>query len=708
MMRVIAVSTIALTLLIGRPAESQGFTIEQALSAPFASDLVASSQLGRFAWIENQQGRRNLWIAQPNASGKYEAKRLTSYDQDDGQEMYQIAWTPDAQHLVYVRGGDSEYPDRSDPNPALLPGGVDRSVWLISASGGEPRKLSEGFNPVISPTGKQVAFLSHGQIWTAPLDSDVNPDSAKAKPLLHTRGDISELVWAPDAHAIAFVSERNDHSFVGVFDLRAKTLLYLDPSTEDDAEPVWSPDSRELAFIRVPGSSQSTPGDHRTASPWSIRIADATTGNGHPVWKASEGRGSAFREIHGTQLLWTADNYLVFPWEADGWSHLYSVPTVGGKALLLTPGEFEVEDVSLTGDGKSVLYASNQQDIDRRHIWTLVVAGGKLKPLTNGTGIEVAPIAEGKLIALLHSDEHTPLRPALLQSDGKLHDLAPEIIPADYPGAKFIKPEQVLFPAADGLQLHGQLFLPPAAKDGKRHPALVFFHGGSRRQMLLGFHTMQYYSNAYAMNQYLASLGYIVLSVNYRSGIGYGLDFREALHYGRDGASEYNDIVGAGNYLRNRADIDPARIGVWGGSYGGFLTALALARNSDIFAAGVDMHGVHQWQRPASWHPSHDPDADARTFKTAWESSPMAYVSTWRSPVLLIQGDDDRNVPFSQTVSLARALRTQGVEFEELVFPDEIHGFLLHGHWLAAYKAEAEFFQQHLMTPKTTKPEKKE
>ncbi|MCU1319543.1 MAG: WD40-like beta Propeller containing protein, partial [Edaphobacter sp.] len=154
-----------------------------------------------------------------------------------------------------------------------------------------------------------------------------------------------------------------------------------------------------------------------------------------------------------------------------------------------------------------------------------------------------------------------------------------------------------------------------------------------------------------------------------------------------------------------RADIDPARIGVWGGSYGGFLTALALARNSDIFAAGVDMHGVHQWQRPASWHPSHDPDADAQTLKTAWKSSPMAYLSTWRSPVLLIQGDDDRNVPFSQTVSLARELRKQGVEFEELVFPDEIHGFLLHRHWIAAYKAEADFFQQHLMTPRSANKE---
>ena len=696
MIRVIALCAAAFASVMGMPAQSQKFTLQQALSAPFASDLVASPRLGRFAWIENQQGRRNLWMAQSDGSGKYVSKQLTSFEQDDGQEMYQIAWTPDAGHLIYVRGGDSEFPGKPDPNPALAPDGVSQNIWLIAATGGEPRKLGEGYDPVVSPAGDQVAFLSHGQIWA----TDLGPDAAKAKPLLHVRGDISELTWAPDSHAIAFVSERTDHSFIGVYDLHAKSLLYLDPGTEDDAEPAWSPDSRHIAFIRVPGSPPSTSSAHRTASPWSIRVADAATGKGQSVWKAAEGRGSAFREIHGTQLFWTADNYLVFPWEADGWSHLYSLPASGGKALSLTPGDFEVEDVSLTPDHKNILYASNQQDIDRRHIWTVVASGGKPNPLTSGTGIEVAPVEAENLVATLHSDEHTPLRPALLNSHGQLQDLAPELIPDSYPGAKFIKPEQVLFPAADGLQLHGQLFLPSDANDGKRHPALVFFHGGSRRQMLLGFHTMQYYSNAYAMNQYLANLGYIVLSVNYRSGIGYGLDFREALHYGRDGASEFNDILGAGNYFRSRRDVDPARIGVWGGSYGGFLTALALARASDMFAAGVDMHGVHQWQRPASWRPSSDPEADARLLKTEWESSPMSSIASWRSPVLLIQGDDDRNVPFSQTVSLARALRKQGVEFEELVFPDEIHGFLLQRSWIAAYTAEADFFQRYLMSPR--------
>ena len=193
----------------------------------------------------------------------------------------------------------------------------------------------------------------------------------------------------------------------------------------------------------------------------------------------------------------------------------------------------------------------------------------------------------------------------------------------------------------------------PAARPGAKHPALVFMHGGSRRQMLLGWHYMDYYNNAYAMNQYLASQGYVVLSINYRSGIGYGLNFREAINYGASGASEFNDVEGAGLYLRTRADVDPARIGLWGGSYGGYLTALGLARASDLFAAGVDFHGVHDWSArlPATAAAVSAGGAREDAARTAFESSPMASVRTWRSPVLLIHGDDDRNVNFSETIA---------------------------------------------------------
>jgi dipeptidyl aminopeptidase/acylaminoacyl peptidase len=253
-----------------------------------------------------------------------------------------------------------------------------------------------------------------------------------------------------------------------------------------------------------------------------------------------------------------------------------------------------------------------------------------------------------------------------------------------------VAPEQVIFRAADGMEIHGQLFKPAGAR--AKTPAVIFMHGGPMRQMLLGWHYLYYYHNAYAFNQYLASRGYTVLSVNFRSGIGYGRAFREARRRGPRGASEYQDVVAAGNYLRSRSDVDSSSIGLWGGSYGGYLTAMGLARNSDMFAAGVDIHGVHDW----SARVGRSPWATGELIKLGRESSPISSVDKWKSPVLLIHGDDDRNVAFSQTVDLVRRLRERGVEFEQIVFPDDVHDFLLHERWLKIYHAASDFFDKRL------------
>ena len=312
-------------------------------------------------------------------------------------------------------------------------------------------------------------------------------------------------------------------------------------------------------------------------------------------------------------------------------------------------------------------------------------------PLTAGEGIEwaPAPTGDGQAVAFVRSDAQHPAHPSVLLGK-EIRDLDPNAIPPGFPWQQMVKPQPVTFTSSDGVTIHGQLFLPPN-RSGARLPAVIFFHGGSRRQMLLGWNYRSYYHNAYAFNQYLANKGYAVLSVNYRSGIGYGLNFREALNFGSTGASEYNDVEAAGRYLRARADVDPARIGVWGGSYGGYLTALALARASGVFRAGVDLHGVHDWAVEYDIPPT-DPAA-----KLAFDSSPMAFLDGWRSPVLLIQGDDDRNVKFNQTVILADALRKRKVTVEELIFPDEVHEFLLYRHWREAYEAADRFFDKYLL-----------
>jgi dipeptidyl aminopeptidase/acylaminoacyl peptidase len=278
---------------------------------------------------------------------------------------------------------------------------------------------------------------------------------------------------------------------------------------------------------------------------------------------------------------------------------------------------------------------------------------------------------------------------------GRAEMLGVDQLPKDFPSAKLVAPQQVIFKAADGETIHGQLFVPTNPKSGEKMPGIVFMHGGPIRQMLLGWHYMYYYHNSYAMNQYLASRGYVVLSVNYRTGIGHGRAFRMAAKRGARGASEYQDIVAAAEYLRNRNDVDSKHIGLWGGSYGGYLTALGLARNSDIFAAGVDMHGVHDWSRSisnANWIDYNNRDAQ----KIAVDASPIGAITKWRSPVLLIQGDDDRNVAFNQMVDLVHRLRDQHVEFEQIVFPDEVHDFLLERDWLTAYHATSDFFDKHL------------
>ena len=267
--------------------------------------------------------------------------------------------------------------------------------------------------------------------------------------------------------------------------------------------------------------------------------------------------------------------------------------------------------------------------------------------------------------------------------------MASEALPADFPSNQLVVPKQVVFRSEDGLEIHGQLFVPPGRSTAG--PALIFTHGGPIRQMMLGFHYMFYYHNAYAMNQYLASQGYVVLSVNYRLGIMYGRAFREAPNSSWRGAAEYKDVLAGAKYLQSLPIVDAKRIGLWGGSYGGYLTALGLARNSDIFSSGVDFHGVHDWSvflpREAA---SNAPDAkDAQ--KLAFESSPNASIATWKSPVLLIHGDDDRNVPFEQTVDLVQRLRANHVPYEELVFPDDIHDFLLWRDWIRAYSATADF-----------------
>ena len=668
---------------------------DRVMSAPFPSNLIAAKQSNRIAWALDQEGRRNVWVAEGPG---FTARQLTKYNDDDGQELSDLSFSADANSIVYVRG-EGKNAAGQVPNPTSNPAGTEQAVWTVSWSGGDPKRVDAGHSPQFSARGT-IAYVKDGQVWIAPRDGADKPQQ------LVVRGQNFDPHWSPDGSRLAFVSERTDHSFIGVYDTAAKTVQFMAPSVDSDGNPAWSLDGKRIAFVRRPAEARDAPQGYFIAldkpHPWAVWVADALMGSAHEIWHSSATPQGSFpsmaEDTGGGVINWVADNQLVIASEEDGWQHLYALPAGGGMPKLLTPGNCEVEQWSFTPDKKTVLFNSNCGDVDRRHLWNVSVAGNPPTQWTSGEGIEWSPamLSDGQTLAYLASDATHTGRAVLSNSAAKSKPpLSPETGPKDFPFDQLVVPRQAIFKSADGIELHAQVFLPSGLKPGEKRPALIFLHGGPIRQMLLGWHYMYYYSNSYAMNQYLASRGYIVLALNYRSGIGYGRAFREAPGRAGRGATEYQDVVAAGKYLQSRSDVDAKRIGLWGGSYGGFLTALGLGRNSDLFAAGVDMHGVHDWPTD-NWDGKNVP---AELTKLAHDSSPVTSVNTWKSPVLFIHGDDDRNVYFTQTVDLVARLREKGVEIEQLIFPDDVHDFLLHKNWLAAYHAASDFFERRFRTP---------
>jgi dipeptidyl aminopeptidase/acylaminoacyl peptidase len=724
-MRLSARTFAAITAIFIAPAalcaqEAKTFTLQQILSASYATSLTAAPVGNLFAWVEDSEGRHNLFIGGPHQP----ARQLTHFTGDDGRDITGVAWSPHATALAFTYGTENGA-DGKPANPAHLQEDMAAQIKIVSISTGTEDWTMKGHSPIFSPSGDTLFWIDQGKIWERYLEGDPPPPPPD-KPLVYDRGSASQLTVSPDGTLLAFISRRSEegepsHSFLALFDLRTHTLTFPAPSTANDSAPAFSPDGKSLAWLRAPFTQAPEFANPRTSpNPWSIQLLDLTTRHTRTAFSPEPNKpGSVLPHLSTgePQLFFAAANHLIFLSEADGWVHLYSLDPASPKPpYLLTHGDFEVEDPAFDPKTSRLVFSANfdgynKQDRDRRHIMSYLLPDSSTEALgmeqgTSGAGIETHPVIGAGQIAALVSTANRPMHAALIDSRGKIAPLHPEATPADYPATSLVTPQQVLFDSTDGEHLHSQLFLPKVLDPKTKHPAILFVHGGPNRQMLLGYPSMDYYSNAYAMNQYLTSRGFIVLSLNYRCGIGYGTAFRDCLHAGADGATEYNDVLAAAKYLRSRPDVDTAHIGIWGGSYGGYLTALALARNSDLFAAGVDFHGVHDWNledNASDWRIGTYAQRDAIAAK-ALASSPLADLSHWSSPILLIHGDNDPDVAYAQTPTLADALRARNanlpvktqVDVEELIFPDELHGFLLHKDWLAAYTAAAAFFERTL------------
>jgi dipeptidyl aminopeptidase/acylaminoacyl peptidase len=689
------VSLVAMQVAANRAHSDSPLAVEyaQIAGSVYTTTVASASGSDTVAWVTTRRGDVALWDAKGPA---YLPHKLLELPGDTGDVIDGLSLSPDGRWLTFNRG-PSDAPDGRVPNPAGLANGVQDALWVIATRGGEPKRVADGASAAaFAPDSARFVFVRENQVLLSKLK--ITPHGNEFEPartLFKEMGGVDSLVWSPSGDALAFTSGRPGHGLVGVFKLSGDRVRYIAPSIDRDVQVSWSLDGRRLAILRLPGIAAGEVANVMTDSRFAILVADASASEAIEIYRSP---GSDAGIDTSGSLHWLKDGRVAFLSDADGYSHVYTVDPGGRQVTQLTKGQCDEETIVVNAAGDALAASGNCFDQDRREVAMLVVAGGAWKRVSAEQSIATDPVFVGLGNSLLYrsASYDQPQLPAIgFAGHNRL------LSSGSSPAQSLELPEIIHLAAPDGTPLTAVWFAPRGAPSGSHSPAAVYVHGGPIRQMMPGWHPNSYYAYVYAANQLLARHGVGVLAINYRTGVGFGRAFRNAAGFGPNGLIELQDVIAAGDKLRSIPGIDAARIGIYGGSYGGHLTANALARRSDLFSVGVAWHGIYDFTQWATnvGHPSRLSTAWGNTEATrelAYQSSALSQVGTWRSPVLLISGDDDRNVDFAETISLYRALEDAHVPVSAFVLPNEVHSFLRFSSWTQTIDRTASFLLAHL------------
>jgi dipeptidyl aminopeptidase/acylaminoacyl peptidase len=700
MLRILLVSSLFLALL-SSSTSAQGalpasglLTIDALLDIKHPSNPVWSPDGERVAFVWNRAGVENVWLVDLSGPTPAPPRALTAFDSGDASGLF---WSADGLKVRFAREGH---------------------LWSVGADGStEASPLwttpdsESGFTP--SPDRSQVAFTREGDIWVRGL-ADGRERRLTETPVLE-----SGLAWSPDGGRIGFVtssSKRHENApeyagakilytwiergvgDVGIVALDSRETVPVMPSPEFRENGLrWAGGSR-VVFERV----------HEDTTRREIVAADAATGQGKVVVSELDEKWWSIPGPARPGALPSPDGkWIAFVSDRDGWDHLYLVPVEGGTPAQITRGSFEAWRPWWSPDGRYIAFDANEPD--RPGVRQVLVAdvgedpvNAAVRKLTTGRGTNVSPewSPDGTRLVYQHTDPQSSADLFAVRADGMGATRLTDSLPGAVDRAKLIEPELVWYAATDGERVPAYLFVPGNLDRSRRHPAIVWIHGDGHNQNYDGWHVERNYAVYYSFHQYLLQQGYVVIAPDYRGSIGYGRKWRQGV-FGDVGGKDSADATQAAAYLKTLSYVDADRIGVWGLSYGGFFTLLALVDAPKTFACGVDVAGVvdyrmyyeDPWQGAWTFGRLRAPEDDPEAYDVA---SPLSRMDRLERPLLILHGTADVNVPYLHSVRLVDDLLKRGKSFEFMLYPGEFHYFT-RAHVLEdAWRRVERFFGEHL------------
>jgi dipeptidyl aminopeptidase/acylaminoacyl peptidase len=623
-----------------------------------------------------------------------ERERRKPFNLPAGQSVFNLTLSPDARFVVATVNEPA-----SDAKQTIVPNYVTESAYTedlpartkVGDAQGRSRQV------IISTETGDVGNVDHGQREVAPQVRTRTEQNASEQ-TQRERGDAQRLqVAAPRQQADQTQqqsqqtgqqqSQQQSGQQGAQPPPRTQTERTTEPQQRDREVQLfqlqWSDDGRRAALLARSADNKDR---------W-VLLLDPETGRTRVV---AHVRDDAWVNGPGAFTLgWLPDNRRVyFISERDGYAHLYTAAVEGGEPRQLTSGRFEVSDVKLSNDKTKFYFTSSEGGPFERHLYSMSVEGGARTRLTAMAGNNAAEISpDESALAVVHSYSNKPweLYVAALAPGSQAKQVTTSPLP-EFSTYNWIDPPIVNFRARDGATVHARIYKPANWQRGG--PAVLFVHGAGYLQNVHKWWSNYY--REYMFHHLLMERGYIVLDIDYRGSAGYGRDWRTGI-YRHMGGKDLTDHVDAVKYLVSEHGVDPKRVGIYGGSYGGFITFMAMFTTPDVFAAGAALRPVTDWahyNHPYTSNILNLPQSDQEAYK---RSSPIYHAEGLKGALLICHGMVDVNVHFQDSVRLVqRLIELRKENWELAVYPVEDHAFERETSWADEYKRVLKLFETNL------------